>query len=219
MIFYMRESLLEFSTPRDVFVACMNLAAKTEEYHNVGLSDLVNALPDANHMKATVPRIEMRILAVVDYDLVIEQPWQIMLFWVEMLRQEEDDNGPHLKVYDSACEILRIWQWTDAVLVFPFPQLATAAVFKACINADAQIGSLVTETLRSPDDHESTLVSQIIRIAKTCVPNLDFQDLLERIEQVAYRFGAFERVLKDPALEGRESYRTLLAKIVECTAV
>jgi hypothetical protein len=99
------------------------------------------------------------------------------------------------------------------VLIFPFPQLATAAVFKACMNADSQNGATATDSLRSPEDHEATLTSRIVRVGKETIPEVDLQDLLERVELIAYRFGAFEKVMKDPNVDSRDSYRTLLAII------
>ena len=186
--FYTRESIREYP-PRLVLVACINLAVKTEEYHAVSLSDLVNALPDAADLKAQVPIIEMKLLAALEYDLVVEQPWLVMLYWVEILRAEGDDT--HLKVYDVACEIMRIWQWTDAVLVFQFPELATAAVVKACMQVSA--------TRSTPEEDPDGFMARL-DLDRT-IPGVDVNGILESIEKVVHRHGQFERLLKDPMIE------------------
>ena len=197
-VFYLKESLLEYS-PRTVLVACMNLAAKTEEYHAVSLSDLVNALPNAAELKAQIPRVEMKLLAALDYDLTVEQPWLIQLFWVEQIRREDDD--VHLKVYDVACDLMRIWQWTDAVLLFSFPQLATAAVYKACIQ--------LTSALPGPEEETENAMSRLMAAMNELIPSINIADLVTEIEAIANRLGQFERLLKDPGIGKTEGFMRL----------
>ena len=198
--FYQRESVLDFD-PRSVLIGCMNLAAKTEEYHAISLSDLVNALPDAAQLKAGIPRIEMKILAAMEYDLVVEQPWLIMLYWVDHIKGPEDGDGIHLRVYDMACDIMRIWQWTDAVLIFPFPQLATAAVYKACLQV---------ATTSPEGESMDSAVARMTAAVDSTVKGLDVEQLLVKIEVVVSRFGPFEKVLKDPSYERSAGYRELV---------
>lgn len=203
--FYLKESPLEFS-PRATLVACMNLAAKTEEFHSVSLSDLVNALPDAAELKAQVPKIEMRLLAALDYDLVVEQPWLIQLFWADELAKTINDpeNLIHLKVYDVSCDLMRLWQWTDAVLVFPFAKLATAVMYRACIALDDQdVGR------RSPDDASDTLQRKMLQTMASLIPKVDVEQLMLDIEAVVYRYGKMDRMLKDPSIEHSAGFRVL----------
>jgi len=192
--FFMKESPKDCN-PRHVLVTCMNLAAKTEEYHSVTLSDLVNALPDANELKAAVPRLEMKLLAALEYDLVVEQPWLVVLFWADQLKSAQDDKI-HLKVYDLACDYMRVWQFTDAVLIFPFPQLATAAVKKAC------------QALSAEEDVEP-LSLRMEGIFQSVIPKTDVADLLMRVESVATRFGPFDKVVKDPSVVKTTGYQKL----------
>ena len=205
--FFTKESPLECH-PRAVLVACMNLAAKTEEYHAVSLSDLVNALPDATSLKASVPILEMKLLAALGFDLVVEQPWPIQLYWAELLRLETSDDI-HLKVYDISCDIMRQWQWTDAVLAFDFPQLATAVTLKACMRVPGS----------SPDDEGGNVVDKILRIMATVMPGVDVVDLLGRVEEVVNRFGHFDQLVRDPTLEKAEGYMRLVALIDKDTNV
>jgi cyclin H len=193
--FYMRESPRDFH-PRAVLVACMNLAAKTEEYHAVGLSDLINALPGANELKASVPRLEMKLLAALDYNLVVEQPWLVVLFWAEMISTAEDNL--HLKVYDIACDLVRMWQFTDAALLFSFPKIATAAVYKACKDL-------------SSDGNNESLTARLEAAIRKIVPNTDVAELLLSVENVAHRFGPFEKVVKDPSVETTLGYAKLVS--------
>ena len=208
--FYISESVIKYD-PRVVFVACMNLAAKTEEYHGVSLSDLVNALPDAASLKSSVPLIEMKVLKSLDFDLVVEQPWQIMLYWVESIRSPGDQPQTYLKLYDSACDIIRTWQWTDAVIVFNFPKLATAAVYKACILLDSS-GSVIDAS--SPDDLSlGRWTGRFITFSKQLLPSLRVEEVLIEIENVVNRFGHFDKVVKDPSFELTDGYKSLLAII------
>jgi hypothetical protein len=195
--FYLRESVIVYK-PRFVLVACLNLAAKTEEYHGITLSDLVNALPDATELKAQVPIYEMKILAALDYDLVVEQPWLVQLYWADLL---QDDFNTHLRVYDVASEWMRLWQWTDAVIVFEFCQLATAAVFKAC--RQIHNGSA------TPDETSENLQARITEIFNQVIPGINVESLLERIEGVANRHGPFEILVKDPQIASTAGYQKL----------
>jgi hypothetical protein len=205
--FYMSESVLSYD-PRVVFVACMNLAAKSEEYHSVSLSDLVNSLPDASTLKSVVPLIEMKVLKSLDFDLVVDQPWHVMLFWVDSIRDHQDTSQTYLKLYDTACDILRTWQWTDAVLIYDFPKLATCAVYKACIVVDGR-DSLITT---SPDEVSSDKwTERFSKFAMTLVPSLNIDDVLRDVESVAYRFGSFEKVVKDPDFEKSDGYKEIVA--------
>lgn len=194
--FFSRESPRDYH-PRAVLVACMNLAAKTEEYHAVSLSDLVNSLPDCVDLKDSVPHLEMKLLAALDYDLVVEQPWLVMLFWADLLTSEDN---MHLKVYDHACDIVRIWQFTDAVLLFPFPELATAAVKKACKDLSSSVGA-------------ESLLSRIQEAFNSYIPDVDVDTLLAGIESVAERFGSFEKLVKDPSVESTAGYAKLASVI------
>jgi len=206
--FYMRESLVKYD-PRAVFVACMNLAAKTEEYHSVSLSDLVNSLPDSANLKSSVPLIEMKLLKSLDFDLVVEQPWHVMLFWVESLRSVDDETKTYLKVYDTACDVIRSWQWTDAVVVYDFPKLATGAVYKACLTID---GNETANQSASPDDPPLIRwAARFIQVASRIIPSVNIDELLMGIEGVAYRFGSFEKIVKDPSFESTEGYKSLVA--------
>ena len=200
--FYSKESPAQWH-PRTVLVACMNLAAKTEEYHALSLSDLVNALPDAAALKASVPILEMKLLAALDFDLVVEQPWPVQLYWAELLRLETTDDI-HLKVYDIACDIMRQWQWTDAVLVFDFPKLATAVTLKACMRVPGS----------SPDDEGGSVVDKMLRIMAQVIPGVDVLALLHDVELVVNRYGPFEQLVKDPILEKSEGY-VKLASLTE----
>lgn len=208
--FYMSESVIKYD-PRAVFVACMNLAAKTEEYHAVSLSDLVNALPDAANLKSSVPLIEMKVLKSLDFDLVVQQPWQVMLYWVEAIRSEDDVPQTYLKLYDSACEIIRAWQWTDAVIVFDFPKLATAAVYKACILFDR---SATAGEASSPEESPNCR-GRFITSLTELLPSLRIDELLIQIEGVVHRFGQFDKIVKDPTFETTEGYKSLLAIIAD----
>jgi hypothetical protein len=205
--FFVKESPLEFS-PRATLVACMNLAAKTEEFHSISLSDLVNALPDAAELKAQVPKIEMRVLAALNYDLVIEQPWLIQLFWADALAQSFDDfaNQTHLKVYDVSCDIMRLWQWTDAVLVFPLPKLATAVMLRACIAIDDQ-----EIARRSPDEAGENLQQRMLEVMAKLVPYVDVKQLMLDIEAVVYRYGKLDKMLKDHSIEHSSGSQKLKA--------
>jgi hypothetical protein len=205
--FFVKESPLEFS-PRATLVACMNLAAKTEEFHSISLSDLVNALPDAAELKAQVPKIEMRVLAALNYDLVIEQPWLIQLFWADALAQSFDDfaNQTHLKVYDVSCDIMRLWQWTDAVLVFPLPKLATAVMLRACIAIDDQ-----EIARRSPEEAGENLQQRMLEVMAKLVPYVDVEQLMLDIEAVVYRYGKLDKMLKDHSIEHSSGFQKLKA--------
>ena len=195
--FYIKESITEYK-PRFVLVACLNLAAKTEEYHSITLSDLVNALPDATELKAQVPIYEMKILAALNYDLVVEQPWLIQLYWADLLH---DNFNTHIKVYDVASDWMRLWQWTDAVTVFGFPQLATAAILKAC--------QQLNNGAATPDETSESLLIRITNIFHQVIPGVDIEDLLKRIEEVVNRYGAFEVLVKDPQVASTAGYLKL----------
>lgn len=212
--FYMSESVVKYD-PRAVFVSCMNLAAKTEEYHSISLSDLINALPDAVNLKTTIPLIEMKVLKALDFNLVVEQPWQVMLYWVETIRSQDDTPQAYQKIYDMACDVLKTWQWTDAVLIYDFPKLATAAVYKTCLLADR---SSQTTDGASPDDMTSEKwAERLSRIAAAVIPGVDLEKLLDEVEQVAYRFGAFEKIAKDPQFSSSEGYKSLVAIVANQT--
>jgi hypothetical protein len=212
--FYISESVVKYD-PRAVFVACMNLAAKTEEYHAISLSDLINALPDAVNLKTTIPLIEMKILKALDFILVVEQPWQVMLYWVETIRSQDDASQAYQKIYDMACDVLKTWQWTDAVLIYDFPKLATAAVYKACLLADR---SSATTDGASPDDMTSEKwAERLSKIATAVIPGVDLGKLLDEVEQVANRFGAFEKIAKDPQFSSSEGYKSLVAIVANQT--
>ena len=203
--FYLRESPLHFH-PRAVLIACMNLGAKTEEFHGITLSDLVNALPDAAELKVQVPRIELKLLAALDFDLVVDQPWMIQLFWANELHLElGDDSSVHLKIFDISCDLMRMWQWTDAVLIFPFAKLATAVTLRACIVADSQ--------LRSPEEESEPLQACFERIVHKNIPGANVRQLLEDVEAVVYRFGRLERFLKDPSVEQTTGYKQLAERL------
>jgi hypothetical protein len=203
--FYLRESPIDFN-PRAVLVACMNLGAKTEEFHSLTLSDLVNALPDAVELKLQVPRIELRLLAALDFNLVIDQPWMVLLFWAnEILGELGNDSSVHLKVFDISCDLMRTWQWTDAVLIFPFPKLATAVTLRACIVADSQ--------LRSPEEESEPLQACFIRIVENHIPGVNVRQLLDDVEAVVYRFGRIERLLKDPSIEQTVGFKQLTQRL------
>jgi hypothetical protein len=191
--FFLQESPWEFH-PRVVLVACVNLAAKTEEFHAITLSNVINGLPDASKLKEHVPRVEMRLLAAVGYDLVVEQPWSTQLFWVDELKSSFNDQKSvvHMKVYDMSGDLMRLWQWTDAALVFPFPKLATAAVLRACIAIDDQVGAN-----NSPEESYESLSRLISEIMSRYLPGVDLQRLLIDVETVVYRFGKFETLLKE----------------------
>lgn len=196
--FFHKHSLIDFK-PRAVLVACVNLAVKTEEYHSVSLSDLVSALPDAAELKQVVPRIEMKLLASTGFDLVFQQPWPIMLYWVDELKRDSPDDGAiFTQLYDNACDIVRVWQWTDAVLLFSMPHLATCAVLKACINS------------AKADDRDDTINKFRDLCTKVLPSGVDLTSILRDIEQVVTRFGSPEEVLKDPAREQTEGYRRLI---------
>ena len=197
--FYLRESILDFD-PRVVVVCCMNLAAKTEEYHSVSLPDLVNALPESAVFKAEVPLIEMKLLAALDFNLVVEQPWLIILYWVELFRIATGDES-HAELFNKACNVMQAWQWTDAVLVFPFPQLATAAVLRAAIICN-QHGS------GSPDDDTSAF-RILTKIHCERLPGVNVEKLLLSIETIVSRFGPNDRVAKDPAWESTAGLKKL----------
>ncbi len=194
--FFSLESVLDFK-PHAVLVACVNLATKTEEYHTVSLSDLVSGLSDASELKQTVPRIEMKLLACCHYDLVFEQPWPVVLYWVDELKVDFPEEVC-AKLYDNACEILRVWLWTDAILIFPTTQLATAATFKACMNV-AQ-----TEDKEELVSAFSKLFSHTLNVA------YELRILLQSIERVVLRFGTPEQVLKDPSREQTHGYLQLM---------
>lgn len=200
--FYLRESPLQFN-PRSVTIACMNLACKTEEFHAVSLADLVNALPDANDLKSQVPKIEMRLLAALEYDLIVQQPSLVQLYWVDRLKETSHGESVYLKVYDLSCDLIRVWQWTDAVLVFSFPKLASAAVLRACRAVDDQLVS-------ASEDESDSLFQTILRIMTDELPMVDdLGTLLDEVERVAYRFGKFDKLLKDPEIEQTRGFQQL----------
>lgn len=212
--FYLGESVVKYD-PRAVFVACMNLAAKTEEYHSISLSDLINALPDAVNLKTTIPLLEMKVLKSLEFNLVVEQPWQVMLYWVEAIRSQDDPPQAYHKIYDMACDILKTWQWTDAVLVFEFPQLATAAVFRACIISDRNNSAADGA---SPDEITAEKwAERFLKIVTAVIPGVDVEKLLAEVEGVAYRFGAFEKIAKDPQFSSSEGYKSLVAIVANLT--
>lgn len=203
--FYIHESPLEFH-PRAVTVACVNLACKTEEFHAITLSDLVNAFPDAQELKSQVPKIEMRLLAALDYDIIVQQPSLIQLYWVDCLKNGNEDDSSYLKIYDISCELIRIWQWTDAVLFFSFPKLATGAVLRACRAIDEQVGS-------ASEEESDSLYTKMIRIMNERHPMNDFSKLIHDIEEVAYRFGKFDKLVKDPSIESTPGFQCFHAML------
>lgn len=195
--FYAKESCHDFK-PHAVLVACVNLATKTEEYHSVSLSDLVSGQEFSQSLKQVVPRIEMKLLACCNYDLVFEQPWPVVLYWVDELKG--DASGETFsKIYDTACEILRVWLWTDAVLVFPITKLATVATFKAC--------TILTEDNNDLPNIFSKLVGD------TMGGSLDLRAVLQSIEKVVIRFGSPDSILKDPSREHTTGYLQLMQAV------
>lgn len=195
--FYSKESILDFK-PHAVLVACVNLATKTEEYHSVSLSDLVSGSPDAAALKQTVPRIEMKLLACCDYDLVFDQPWPVVLYWVDELKGDSTDEV-YMKLYDNACEILRVWLWTDALVLVPIAQLATAATFKACMNL--------------AEDRDGLVIAFSKLVQETLDTPYEVRILLQSIENTVMRFGAPEHVIKDPSREQTAGYKQLIEAI------
>lgn len=200
-VFFLKESLIEFD-PRVVLIACVNLAAKTEEYHAVSLTDIISSFSDSASLKTQVPLVEMTLLAALEYDLVIEQPWPVMLFWVEKIRT--DESTAHSKIYDISCGIMHVWQWTDAVHLFPFPQLATAAVLKATQNYSKSHNSAAAED-------SDMLVMKLLDVMKETIPDVNVEKLLQSVEDVVNRFGAFEKIIKDPIIESTVGFRELVA--------
>jgi hypothetical protein len=201
--FFLRESPVVFH-PRAVLIACIHLSTKTEEFHAISLSDLVSSLPDAEGLKVQIPKIEMRLLSAIDFDLIVEQPWQVALFWADELKHVSD---MYLRVYDVTCELLRVWQWTDAISTFSFPKLATAAIVKACVLVDSQMGS--------PEDVGDTLHSHMFRIVGEKLPSIDVNSLVNEVESVVNRFGKFDRILKDPEIEATPGYQAIIRGMQE----
>jgi hypothetical protein len=108
----------------------MNLAAKTEEYHSISLNDLINSLPDAESLRVSIPRLEVKLLSALDFNLFVEQPWGTVLYLCERIREDVGDESTHLRVYDSACEIIRQWQMTEIVILWEPAEFGILAVFK-----------------------------------------------------------------------------------------
>jgi hypothetical protein len=153
--------------PEKVLLACFNLACKTEESHNVLLKDLV--AEDFPLSPDEAVELELAIFESTSFEISIEQPWPTVLLFAS--RVHEKGNPEQAQVlFNMACDIIGGWQWTDAVLVFSFPQLAVAA----CLKASKEAGV-----------HET-----VAEVMTECVgPVSDIEELVIRIQDVAHRHG------------------------------
>ena len=74
--------------------------------------------------------LELDLLAALEFKLEVNQPWPIILYFSAKLAERGKSDAAQ-KLFDAACDTLSSWQWTDAVIVYPFPLLAIAAVAQA----------------------------------------------------------------------------------------
>ena len=124
--FFCSNSLAAYN-PVHVLLAALALACKTEESHHITLRDLCSG--DLQCFEESI-ELELDLLRALDFKIEVSQPWPIILFFSSKLAERGKPDGAQ-KLFDVACEALSAWQWTDAIVVYPFPLLAIAAVAEA----------------------------------------------------------------------------------------
>ena len=164
--FFMQNTPAQFC-PEKALLACFNLACKTEESHTVSLKDLISE--DFPLSQEEAVEFELGIFQATNFDLCIDQPWPIALFYSSRLHERGQVEQAQT-FFNVSCDAIGAWQWTDAVLVFSFPQLAVAACLKAAIEVGVYetVAELMIELVGS--------VSEVT-------------ELVNRIQDVASRHG------------------------------
>ena len=160
--FFARNTPAQFC-PEKALLACFNLACKTEESHTVSLKDLI--AEDFPLAQEEAVEFELGIFQATNFDLCIDQPWPVALFYASRLHERGKAEQAQT-FFNVACDAVGAWQWTDAVLVFSFPQLAVAACLKSAIEVGVyeSVAELIEETVGRVSDVEE-LVSRIQDVA------------------------------------------------------
>ena len=161
--FYSSSGLSEFD-PTDVFLVCLSLACKSEEFHNISLADIAG--PFGRHEMPNSVQIELSILSVTDFNFELHQPWPTILWLVSKIseRSHREYTGA---LFEKSCELLNSWLWTDVILVIEFPVLATVAVERVCRDLGA------TETFHKViEDHQVSLTREELAALSTSIDDI-----------------------------------------------
>ena len=164
--FFVRNTPAQYC-PEKVLLACFNLACKTEESHTVALKDLV--AEDFPLSPEEAVELELAVFQATNFELCVDQPWPIPLLFASRLH-ERGKTDQAQSFFNVACDAIGAWQWTDAVLVFSFGQLAVAGSLKAATDVGV---------------HDS--VAEFIE--ETVGPVREVEELVNRIQDVAGRHG------------------------------
>ena len=143
--------------PEKVLLACFNLACKTEESHTVTLKDLV--AEDFPLSAEEAVDLEVALFQATEFEISVEQPWPIILYYSQRIHDRGKTEQAQL-FFNNACDTVGGWQWTDAVLVFSFAQLAVAGCLKASsdVGVHETVAELILETVGSVEDVEALVV-------------------------------------------------------------
>jgi hypothetical protein len=154
--FFVRNSPSQFC-PEKVLIACFNLACKTEESHTVALKDLV--AEDFPLTAEEAVELELALFQATDFELCVEQPWPIALLFASRLHDRGKTEQAQ-NFFNVACDVIGAWQWTDAVVVFSFAQLAVAGCLKAAdeVGVHDSIAEAIEETVGSVADIKELII-------------------------------------------------------------
>jgi cyclin H len=185
--FYLKNSAMDFH-PRDMYLVCVYLACKIEEF-NISMSQFllnINSNDDKEEFANAILNYELLLIEKLDFNLTVHnfyRPYEGFLLDVKT-RCPEIQNIDILRGY--ACDFLDKILNTDGILLYPPSQIAlTGVVYSASknkIDLDKYCQSIL---LHECNDEE---VKQLCKMIKTInrlhreIPILN-QDEVKRIEK------------------------------------
>lgn len=204
--FYLRTSVMDHH-PRNIYLVCIWLACKTEEF-NVSIAEFLRNLSDDQALlektSMAILDLEMTVLQQLNYDLTIHNPFRSF----EGLVIDLKTRYPHVpdpdQLHANARNFLLRTLQTNIPLLFPPSQIAFAALCHSAKMASVNIDKYLTNVLFEGQSRQ-VLDETIRRIRKIrlVIANAEkdnfspqlLQNIIAKLENCYLKY-------KDPMLDG-----------------